>query len=61
MEMHLNYLPLRFTAEVFNGGVVSFEGKKHQELAAQRSALSVKTRALRQRPSQNAFFLCLRQ
>ena len=45
--MHLNYLPLHFTSDVFRGGVLSFEGSR-KELAAKESALSLKLRELRQ-------------
>jgi hypothetical protein len=45
--VHLNYLPLRFTSDVFRGGVLSFEGSR-KELAAKESALSLKLRELRQ-------------
>ena len=44
--MHLNYLPLRFTSDVFRGGVLLFEGNP-KDLAARESELSVKLRALR--------------
>jgi hypothetical protein len=44
--VHLNYLPIRFTSEVFNGGVLSFEGSL-KELSAKESALSLKLRELR--------------
>ena len=45
--MHLNYLPLHFTSDVFRGGVLSFEGSR-KELATKESALSLKLRKLRQ-------------
>ena len=45
--MHLNYLPLHFTSDVFRGGVLSFEGSR-KELAAKESAISLKLRELRQ-------------
>ena len=44
--MHLNYLPLRFTSDVFKGGVLFFEGNL-KDLATRESALSVKLRELR--------------
>jgi hypothetical protein len=44
--LHLNYLPLRFTSDVFHGGVLSFTGNP-KDLAARDSALSVKLRELR--------------
>jgi O-acetyl-ADP-ribose deacetylase (regulator of RNase III) len=46
--LHLNYLPLRFTSEVFRGGVVSFEGSR-KELATKEGPLSLKLRELRQK------------
>lgn len=45
--MHLNYLPLRFTSDVFKGGTLLFEGSL-KDLAKRESALSVKLRELRQ-------------
>ncbi len=45
--MHLNYLPLRFTSDVFHGGVISFPGNP-RDLAEKESALSLKLRELRQ-------------
>ncbi len=44
--MHLNYLPLHFTSDIFRGGVLSFEGDR-KELAGKESALSLKLRELR--------------
>ena len=45
--MHLNYLPFRFTTDVFKGGVLLFGGNR-KELDAKDSALSLKLRELRQ-------------
>jgi hypothetical protein len=45
--VHLNYLPLRFTSDVFGGGLLSFEGNA-KDLFARDSALSLKLRELRQ-------------
>ena len=45
--MHLNYLPLRFTSDVFKGGVLPFEGNP-KDLASGESALSLKLRELRE-------------
>lgn len=44
--MHLNYLPLRFTSDVFCGGLLKFEGDP-KLLAGKESELSLKLRALR--------------
>jgi hypothetical protein len=44
--MHLNYLPLRFTSDVFKGGLLYFEGNP-KDLSTKDSALSVKLRELR--------------
>ncbi|MGA9669360.1 MAG: hypothetical protein WBQ94_09140, partial [Terracidiphilus sp.] len=44
--MHLNYLPLRFTSDVFHGVTISFSGNA-KDLADKNSALSVKLRELR--------------
>lgn len=44
--MHLNYLPLRFTSDVFAGGLLSFDGHP-RDLANRDSALSKKLRQLR--------------
>lgn len=45
--MHLNYLPLRFTAPTFRGGEITIEGESY-ELAGRDSPLSTKLRQLRQ-------------
>jgi len=45
--MHLNYLPLRFTSDVFKGGVLPFDGNP-KDLSTGESALSLKLRELRQ-------------
>jgi hypothetical protein len=47
LPMHLNYLPLRFTSDVFKGGVLPLEGNP-KNLATGESALSLKLRELRQ-------------
>lgn len=44
--MHLNYLPLRFTSDVFNGGVLSFENSP-RDLWVRDSPLSLKLKELR--------------
>ena len=44
--MHLNYLPLRFTSDVFGGGVLSFKSGP-QDLWAKDSPLSLKLKELR--------------
>ena len=44
--MHLNYLPLRFTSDVFHGGTISFTGNP-KDLADKESALSIKLREFR--------------
>jgi len=44
--MNLNYLPLRFTSDVFKGGLLYFEGNP-KDLSTKDSALSVKLRELR--------------
>jgi hypothetical protein len=53
--VYLNYLPLRFTSDVFRGGVLSFEGSR-KELAAKESPLSQKLRELRQQYGATHFF-----
>ena len=53
--MHLNYLPLRFTSDVFKGGVLFFEGDP-KGFAASESALSVKLRELRQQNGKTHVF-----
>ena len=53
--MHLNYLPLRFTSDAFDGGTLSFPGNP-KDLAAKESALSVKLRDLRQNQGKTHFF-----
>src|ERR1051325_7678609 len=45
--MHLNYLPLRFTSDVFHGGVLPFAGNS-KDYATWESALSLRLRELRQ-------------
>ena len=45
--MNLNYLPLRFTSDVFKGGVLFFDGNP-RDLGTRESLLSVKLRELRQ-------------
>ena len=45
--MHLNYLPIKFTPDVFRGGVLSFEGSR-KELAGRENPLFEKLRELRQ-------------
>jgi hypothetical protein len=45
--VHLNYLPLQFTSDVFRGGVLSFEGSR-KELVGKESPLSIRLRELRQ-------------
>jgi len=52
--VHLNYLPLQFTSDVFSGGLLSFDGNP-KELAAKESALSAKLRELRQSRSKTHF------
>lgn len=44
--MHLNYLPLQFTSDVFKGGEIEFEGDPEDR--TRESPLSVKLRELRQ-------------
>ena len=44
--MHLNYLPLRFTSDVFRGGILSFDSTL-KEFAAKKGAFSQKLRELR--------------
>ena len=53
--MHLNYLPLRFTSDVFRGGVISIEGNP-KDLRARESALSEKLRELRRSDGATHFF-----
>jgi hypothetical protein len=53
--VHLNYLPLRFTSDVFKGGVLLFEGNP-KDLATRESALSVKLRELRQQNGKTHVF-----
>jgi hypothetical protein len=53
--VHLNYLPLRFTSDGFQGGVLSFPGNP-KDLAAKDSPLSVKLRDLRQNQGKTHFF-----
>ena len=53
--MHLNYLPLRFTSDVFRGGVLLVEGSR-KGLAPKESPLSLKLRELRQEHGANARF-----
>src|SRR5664279_4955657 len=53
--MHLNYLPLRFTSDVFPGGVISFPGNP-KDLADKASALSLKLRELRNEHGATHFF-----
>lgn len=45
--MHLNYLPLRFTSDVFRGGILSFENSR-KEVFTKESDLLQKLRELRQ-------------
>jgi argonaute-like protein len=44
--VHLNYLPLRFTSDAFQGGIIRFPGNP-KDLAQKESALSLKLRELR--------------
>lgn len=53
--MHLNYLPLRFTSDAFDGGILTFPGNP-KDLAAKESALSIKLRELRQDYGATHFF-----
>ena len=55
MSVHLNYLPLRFTSDVFHGGVISIEGNP-KDLRARESALSEKLRELRRTNGATHFF-----
>ena len=53
--MHLNYLPLRFTSDVFTGGVIAFNGHP-RDLASKESPLSLKLRALREEHGKTHLF-----
>ncbi len=53
--MHLNYLPLHFTSEVFHGGFISFEANP-KELGARESAISQQLRDLRRTHGDTHFF-----
>ena len=53
--MHLNYLPLRFTSDAFEGGIIYFPGNP-KELVAKESPLSIKLRELRQNHDKTHFF-----
>ncbi|HEX5483060.1 MAG TPA: hypothetical protein VFZ08_10600 [Terriglobia bacterium] len=53
--MHLNYLPLHFTSDVFKGGTISFEGDR-RDLVAKESALSTKLRELRKQHAKSHIF-----
>jgi len=53
--MHLNYLPLAFTSDVFHGRIISFEGNP-KDLVAKESVLSVKLRELRRNHEDTHFF-----
>lgn len=53
--MHLNYLPLRFTSDAFNGGSISFPGNP-KKFIERDSALSIKLRELRQKHGATHFF-----
>ena len=53
--MHLNYLPLRFTSDVFHGGTISFPGNP-KDLAHKESALSLKLQELREKQGTTHLF-----
>ncbi|HXR75386.1 MAG TPA: Piwi domain-containing protein [Bryobacteraceae bacterium] len=53
--MHLNYLPLRFTSDVFNGGVLSVGGNP-KDLRTKDSPISLKLRELRRDHGATHFF-----
>jgi hypothetical protein len=53
--MYLNYLPLRFTSDVFRGGILSLEGSR-KELAIMESDLFQKLRELRQKHASTHVF-----
>lgn len=53
--MHLNYLPLRFTSDVFNGGILSVEGNA-RDLRTKNSPISLKLRELRRAHAATHFF-----
>ncbi len=53
--MHLNYLPLRFTSDVFQGGVITVGGTRN-DLRAKDSPISLKLRDLRRDHGPTHFF-----
>ncbi|NUM66830.1 hypothetical protein HUU39_16460 [candidate division KSB1 bacterium] len=56
--MHLNYLPLRFTSNLFRGGILSFDGNE-TELSIKENVLSRKLRELRQQHASTHVFHAL--
>ncbi len=54
--MYLNYLPLRFTSDVFRGGILPFEGGR-KELTIRESDLFQKLRELRKKHESTHIFL----
>lgn len=53
--MHLNYLPLRFTSDAFDGSVLTFPARP-KDSSVRDSELSIKLRELRQQHGKTYFF-----
>jgi len=53
--MHLNYLPLKFSATVFQGGIICFE-EDSRNSSSEESPLSIKLNELRQQYNETHFF-----
>jgi len=53
--MHLNYLPLRFTSDAFEGGIITFAGNS-KRFSEKDSELSIKLRELREDHRSTHFF-----